>query len=114
MTKNAEAGRWVRACAVAELPKGAGLKVELDGVPAIAIFNLDGGIFAIDDLCTHGAASLSEGFVENGVVECPFHSGTFDIRTGEARTFPCTEAVRAYAVRVENGDVEIWLGEARS
>jgi nitrite reductase/ring-hydroxylating ferredoxin subunit len=111
MTGTAGPGRWVRVCAVAELAEETGLRVEPDGSPALAVFRLADGIFAIADLCTHGAASLSEGFVENGVIECPFHSGTFDVRTGAALTFPCTEAVRSYPVRVEGEDVEVWLAE---
>jgi nitrite reductase/ring-hydroxylating ferredoxin subunit len=102
---DAETGRWARACSVADISEDAGTKVEIDGLPAIAVFKLDGQFHAIADLCTHGAASLSEGFVENGIVECPFHSGTFDIRTGQALTFPCTEAVRVFAVRVEGDEV---------
>lgn len=100
-------GRWVRACAVGDLSADTGRKVELQGVPAIAVFRLDDGIFAIADLCSHGAASLSEGIVENGVVECPFHSGTFDVRTGKPLTFPCTEPVRSYPVRVAGDEVHV-------
>lgn len=104
-------GRWVRACAVADLSADMGRRVELQDAPAIAVFKLDDGIFAVADLCSHGAASLSEGIVENGVIECPFHSGTFDIRTGRPLTFPCTEPVRSYPVRVSGDDVEILVGD---
>jgi anthranilate 1,2-dioxygenase ferredoxin component len=112
MTTASDSSDWVRVCSISELPDQAGHKVELPNHPAVALFKLEDGVFAIADLCSHGAASLSEGFVENGAIECPFHSGTFDIRTGAAVNFPCTEPVRSYSVRVNGEDVEIQLGEA--
>jgi len=85
------------------------LKVDIDGFPSIAIFQVGGAYFAIADRCSHGAASLSEGFVEDGVVECPFHTGTFDVRTGAALTFPCTVPVASYKTRVEGDSVLVEL-----
>lgn len=110
-TNEGSAGRWICACSVADLSVEAGRRVELEGVAAVAIFKLDDGIFAIADLCSHGAASLSEGIVEKGVIECPFHSGTFDIKTGQPLTFPCTEAVGSYPVRVVGDDVQVLVAE---
>jgi len=103
------AGRWVNACPVADVSEDAARKVDIEGHPSVAIFKVDDQFYATADLCTHGAASLSEGFVENGIVECPFHSGTFDIKTGQALTFPCTEAIATYRVRVEGDEILIWL-----
>lgn len=77
------------------------------GGKAIAIFRLGDAIFALHDLCTHGAAKLSEGWIENGQVECPLHQGTFDIRTGAACKAPCTLAVRSFPVRFTAGRVEV-------
>jgi len=101
--------RWVNACSVADVSEDAAKKVDIEGHPSVAIFKVDGQFYAVADLCTHGAASLSEGFVENGIVECPFHSGTFDLKTGQALTFPCTEAIRTYAVRVEGDEILVRL-----
>lgn len=73
----------------------------------IAVFRLGDEIFALHDLCTHGHARLSEGFVENGCIECPLHQGLFDIRSGAPRCAPVTEAVRSYPVRIIDGEVQI-------
>lgn len=95
---------WVKACATGEVSEDFARKVEIEGHPDVAIFQVGDAYYAVADRCTHGAASLSEGFVRDGVVECPFHTGTFDVRTGAALTFPCTVPVASYPVRVE-GDV---------
>jgi nitrite reductase/ring-hydroxylating ferredoxin subunit len=106
-----ETGRWVRACSTADVSEDLAKKVDIEGSPSIAIFKVGDQFHAIADLCTHGAASLSEGIVENGIVECPFHSGTFDVRTGKALTFPCTEAVGTYPVRVEGDEIQVRLDQ---
>ncbi len=81
------------------------------GIP-IAVFRVGDELFALHDLCTHETAPLSEGFVENGCVECPLHQGLFDLRTGEARKEPCIEAVKTYPLRVMDGRVEIQVAAA--
>ncbi len=81
------------------------------GIP-IAVFRVGDELFALHDLCTHETAPLSEGFVENGCVECPLHQGLFDLRTGEARKEPCTEAVKTYPLRIMDGRVEIQVATA--
>lgn len=73
----------------------------------IAMFRLGEELFALHDLCTHGHARLSEGYVEDGCVECPLHQGLVDIRTGAPKCAPIVEAVRSYPVRVVDGKVEI-------
>ena len=77
------------------------------GNKPVAMFRLGEDVFALHDLCTHGHARLSEGFVENGCVECPLHQGLVDIRTGAPKCAPIVEAVRAYPVRVVDGQVEV-------
>jgi len=73
----------------------------------IAIFRDGDDIFALHDLCTHGHARLSDGYVEDGCVECPLHQGLFDIRTGAPKCAPVTEAVRAYPIRIVARQVEV-------
>ncbi|WP_250474128.1 anthranilate 1,2-dioxygenase ferredoxin subunit AndAb [Caballeronia sp. GAFFF1] len=73
----------------------------------VAVFRIGDEVFALHDLCTHGHARLSEGFVEDGCVECPLHQGLFDIRSGAPRCAPVTEAVRSYPIRIVDGQVEI-------
>ncbi len=83
--------------------------IQVEGVP-IAVFRVGAEIFALHDLCTHQTALLSEGFVEDGCVECPLHQGCFDLRTGAARKAPCVTPVQVYPVRIAGGDgVEIQL-----
>jgi nitrite reductase/ring-hydroxylating ferredoxin subunit len=98
------------ACKFAELKPGEGKRIELAARPPVALFLVEGRLYAIDDLCTHGEASLCEGFLDGTIVECPFHSGTFDIVTGRALTFPATEPVRSYRVELAGEDVMVDLG----
>jgi anthranilate 1,2-dioxygenase ferredoxin subunit len=78
------------------------------GTPVVLVREGD-KIHALHDLCTHGAARLSDGFVENGCIECPLHQGLFDLATGAPRSAPVTEAVKTYPVRIVAGRVEIAL-----
>ncbi len=72
----------------------------------IALYQVDGAFFATDDTCTHGDASLSEfGSVDGHIVECSFHNGSFDIRTGEACAMPCSIALRTWPIRIVDGQV---------
>lgn len=71
----------------------------------IALFNVDGEIFATDNICTHAYASLADGFVEGDTVECPLHEACFNIRTGKALKAPATVDLRTYPVRVTEGRV---------
>jgi 3-phenylpropionate/trans-cinnamate dioxygenase ferredoxin subunit len=76
---------------------------------AIAIFRLEDGYFAIEDTCSHEEASLSEGEIEDGQIECPLHGAMFDIRTGKNLTLPAVLPVKTYSVKVEEGDVYLEL-----
>lgn len=89
-----------------DFPDGAVWPVVVGGLP-VAVFREVEGLYALYDLCTHGAAKLSDGYVEDGCVECPLHQGTFDIRTGAPCKAPVTEAVRTFPVRVVAGRVEV-------
>lgn len=86
------------------------VSVTVDGIP-LAVFRQGQELFVLHDLCTHGAARLSEGYVEDGCVECPLHQGTFDLRTGAACRAPVTTPVRAYPIRILNGRVEVFLSD---
>jgi nitrite reductase/ring-hydroxylating ferredoxin subunit len=108
---NEPGGATHPACRVDELAPDTGMQVQVDGREPIAVFNVDGRFFAIDDTCTHGQASLCDGFIENGIVECPFHAATFDVRTGEVLTGPATCPVKTHAVVVEGDRVYVRLGD---
>lgn len=79
--------------------------VRVEGEEPIAVFNIEGELFAVSDTCTHAEASLSEGFVDGAVVECPFHFARFCLRTGRALSLPATQALRTHAVVVRDGIV---------
>ena len=96
---------YVRVAAVEDIPAGERLLVEFDGI-RIAVFNLDGSYYAIEDLCTHDGGPLVEGEILDGCqVECPRHGARFDIRTGEALSMPAFEPTPAYEVRVEDSQI---------
>ena len=86
---------------VADLAPDSVLRVDAGGVE-VALFNLGGSFYAINDVCTHGEASLSEGYIEGEEVECAHHAGRFDIKTGKATGFPCVVDVESYPVKVES------------
>src|SRR5438045_7663878 len=93
-------------CNTDELSEGTALKVE-QGDLALAVFNVGGVFYVMNDLCTHGPGSLSEGYIEGDMVECNFHQGQFNIRTGEVMAPPCLIAQKVYAVTIEDGKVVI-------
>ena len=93
-------------CSAAEVAPGTALKVET-GALALAVFNIDGAFYVTDDLCTHGPGSLSEGYIEGDVVECNFHNGQFNIKTGAVVAPPCMVPIKTYKTMVENGRVLI-------
>jgi nitrite reductase/ring-hydroxylating ferredoxin subunit len=94
----------VELCKIGEVAAGSALKVEAAGL-TFAIFNLDGEFFVTDDSCTHGPGSLSEGFVDGDVVECNFHNGQFNIKTGEVVSPPCMIPIKTYRTLVQDGKV---------
>lgn len=76
-------------------------------VEPVAVFNLDGTIYVTNDECTHFVASLTEGYFDGEVVECPLHGGSFNIKTGEPMSRPCEIPLHTYQVIIESGDVYI-------
>ena len=98
---------YIKVAKVSEIPLNGSKLVEVDMV-RVALFNLDGTIYAIEDVCTHDGGPLVEGQVVNGcLVQCPRHGARFDIRTGAAVKLPAFESTRTYTVRVEGQDV--WM-----
>lgn len=77
----------------------------------LAIYDVNGEIFATDNICSHGNARLCDGFLEGHEIECPHHQGRFDIRDGKALCAPLTENISTYPVKIENGRVFIVLDE---
>ena len=96
----------IALCKAAEVAPGTALKVET-GDLTLAVFNLDGEFFVMDDECSHGPGSLSEGYIEGDEIECDFHNGRFNIKTGEVTSPPCMIPQKVYPATVEDGTVFI-------
>ncbi|HZU05793.1 MAG TPA: bifunctional 3-phenylpropionate/cinnamic acid dioxygenase ferredoxin subunit [Chloroflexota bacterium] len=103
-TQPTEMASLVKVAQTSDIPPGTGRLVVI-GDRRIAVFNCAGQFYAIDDTCTHAEASLSEGFLENGVIECPLHGARFDVRTGAVLSLPAVRPVATYEVRVEGTDL---------
>ena len=96
----------VELCAADDVLEGAALQVVARDL-TLAVFNVAGQYYVMDDQCTHGPGSLSEGYIEGDVVECNFHNGQFNIRTGEVVSPPCMIPMKTYPTTIENGKVVI-------
>ena len=94
----------IELCKVEDVPAGEVRRVDAAGL-TLAVYNLDGEFYVTDDACTHGPGSLSEGFLDGYVIECNFHQGLFDVRTGEVVQPPCMIPVKTYKASVEDGRI---------
>ena len=97
-----EACQRIALCRAAEVATGCAVRVEKGGL-TLAVFNLEGSFHVTDDACTHGPGSLSEGCITGDVVECDFHNGRFNIRTGAVVRAPCVTPLKTYR-SVVDGD----------
>jgi nitrite reductase/ring-hydroxylating ferredoxin subunit len=104
---DAVAAPWRPLCPTGDVEEGMPRRVVVDGLPPLAVFRLEDGYFVIADTCTHGHASLAEGFIEGDQIECPWHSGRFCIRDGKAMGPPAVVDVKAWPARVVDGQVVI-------
>lgn len=96
----------IELCSTDEVAPGSAIRVE-NGDLILAVYNLDGEFYVTDDTCTHGPGSLSEGYIEDDIVECNFHGGQFNIKTGDVAAPPCMVPIRTYQTTIENGKVVI-------
>ncbi len=97
---------FVKVATVEEMPPGSGRRVDVNGY-RIAIFNVGGTFYAVDDTCTHEEASLAEGAVSGEIVACPKHGSRFHLPTGRVLSLPAVRPLNTYEVRVEGTDVLI-------
>ena len=96
----------IELCKTSDVDEGAAIKVETHDL-VLAVFNLNGAFYVTDDLCTHGPGSLSEGIICDDTVECDFHNGSFNIKTGQPVEPPCIIPLKTYPVKVENDTIYI-------
>ena len=108
MAGDASDSRWRDLAAVEEIPPGQMGAFEI-GEFNLALYNIDGTIFATDNVCTHAYALLTDGWLDNGIVECPLHAGQFDVCSGKAVCSPAEVDLRTYSVRINEGRVEVQL-----
>jgi nitrite reductase/ring-hydroxylating ferredoxin subunit len=97
---------FVKVAKISEIPTGAGKLIETGG-KQIALFQVDGKLYAIDNNCTHVGGPLCEGEVQNLIVECPWHGAQFSIETGQVQRAPARADIACYPVRQQGEDVEI-------
>ncbi|MDZ4770286.1 MAG: non-heme iron oxygenase ferredoxin subunit [Chloroflexota bacterium] len=89
-----------------DLPPGERLVAEANGVE-IVVFNIDGVYYAVEDMCSHAAAYLSEGPLEQYAIECSKHRAKFDVRTGKVLCAPAFIPIKCYMVRVEGEAIQV-------
>ncbi len=89
---------------VSEVPAGRVCYFKT-GEQALALCNVDGTIYAIDDVCTHDGGSLDQGYLDGRQIECPRHGARFDVVSGRALTLPAVMPVRTFPVQVEGDEV---------
>ncbi|HXT03873.1 MAG TPA: non-heme iron oxygenase ferredoxin subunit [Casimicrobiaceae bacterium] len=97
---------WIDVVAENELAPGTWRTIDVDGTD-VAVFNLDGAYYAIEDVCTHDGGVLTGGEVDGDVIVCPRHGARFSIRTGEVLAPPAYEDVPTFPVRIEAGIVQV-------
>ncbi len=101
-----EASEWYRAGKITDLAPGVAKQVRV-GDLVLAIYNVNGEFYATDDTCTHAFASLSQGYVDQDIIECPLHQGCFHIPTGKAMGPPVTQDIRTYPVKVVDDEIYV-------
>lgn len=97
---------FVKVATRGELPDGGKKVLDIDG-RAIALFHVDGGYYAIDDICTHDGGPLAEGELIGCEIQCPRHGARFDLKTGRALCMPAIEPVTVHPVEVRGDDVYV-------
>lgn len=97
---------WVTVAAAGELAPGASKVVDVDGT-TVAVFNINGEYFAIEDVCTHDGGELASGELDGDQIVCPRHGARFCVRTGEALSAPAYEPTAKFPLRIENGVVQV-------
>jgi len=102
----AEPDGWVKVAAVNDVPDGEPLGVKAGEEPVL-LAKVDGDILAVSNVCTHEYVLMDEGWLEDGLIECPQHGSQFDLRTGKPCGLPATHPLPVYDVRVEGEDIYV-------
>lgn len=102
---------WIKAIRTDEIENNEGIGMANVAGRPVAFFAVEGQYYATSDKCTHGRASLSQGYLEGPLIECPLHQGRFDVRTGAAVGLPCKVNLRTFPVQVAEGFVYLKIEE---
>ena len=97
---------FTKVGSLSDVPPGTAKVYEV-GDRAIAVCNVDGELYAVDDVCTHDEGSLDQGALEGFEIECPRHGARFDVRSGEVTALPAVLPIDTFKVRLQGDDVEI-------
>ena len=107
--------KFIKAAKLSELPPGSCLSVDLDNDHSIALFNVDGELFALENTCPHAGGPLGEGTLHGEIVKCPWHGWKFNVRTGQCLKNPISNwSVSCFPLRVEKGIIHIAFGQEAS
>ena len=99
---------WIKIAQVGQVDEDESLAIEVDG-KQLALHHTEGEYFVTDNVCTHQYVLLSDGYIEDGCVECPLHQAQFDLRTGMAMCAPATVDIQTYQVKTEGEDILVEL-----
>lgn len=100
-----------KVASTSDIDENEALQVIVSG-KEIAIINLGGEFFALDDICTHAYASMADGYIEGDCIECPLHGAQFNIRTGKVATPPATEDLTPYEVKIDGDDILVGVPDS--
>ena len=102
----AETENWITVAARSSVEPGSVVAVKAGDLD-VALYNIDGQLYATSNICTHAHALLSDGFLEGNVIECPLHGGRFEVKTGKGLGAPITCDLKTFPVRIESGDIRV-------
>ncbi len=108
MNEEDTGNQWRDLAAIDDLPGGQMTAHEISGLH-IALYNAGGALFATDNICPHGEALLTDGYLEDTVIECPLHGAQFDICNGALLCGPAETAIRSYSTRVVDARIQVCL-----
>ena len=108
MARDEGSSEWRVVATLDEIDVGQMIAREIADVH-IALYNVDGSIFATDNVCTHAYALLTDGWLDDAIVECPLHGGQFNVCTGKAICTPAEVDLKTYPVRIVEGEIEVLL-----
>ncbi len=97
---------WTNVAKQGDIAEGEHQIVDVDGI-MVAVFHLDGELYAYEDACPHDGSDVASGCIKNGVLECPHHGATFDLRSGDVLTPPAYEGLARLPLRIENGMIQV-------